>query len=178
MRRLIRKLDGTGKIDWEEAMGDGTFSPAKKRGADVGKTKKGKGTKIMLLIDGNGTPLAAMTSSASRHEVTLIEELIEGRITRRKPKRLLYDLAADSDPLRSRLKAKRIELICPHRTNRKRAPTQDGRAMRRYKRRYKVERTISWLLANRRLMVRHERYAHLFLGFVQLACLFTTIQRF
>lgn len=30
MRRLVKKLDANGEIDWEEAMGDGTFSPAKK----------------------------------------------------------------------------------------------------------------------------------------------------
>ena len=132
----------------------------------------------MLLVDGNGIPLTAMITSASHHEVTLIEKLIDGRITRRKPKRLLYDLAADSDPLRSRLKARRIELICPHRANRKRAPTQDGRAMRRYKRRYRVERTISWLFNFRRLVVRYEHKPELFLSFVQLASLITILRGF
>ena len=152
--------------------------PGKKRGADVGKTKKGKGTKIMVLIDGHGTPLGVDIASASEAEVNLIEPLLRKRTARRRPRRLIYDKAADSDPLRKRLARQQIDLICPHRKNRKRQRTQDGRKLRRYRRRYKVERTISWLLANRRLMVRHERYAHLFLGFVQLACLFTTIQRF
>lgn len=152
--------------------------PGKKRGAEVGKTKKGKGTKIMVLIDGEGTPLGADIATASAAEVNLIEPLLKQRVIKRRLQRLLYDKAADSDPLRKRLASRCIELICPHRKNRKRPKTQDGRKLRRYRRRYKVERSISWLLSHRRLLVRHERYSHLFLGLVQLACLFTTIKRF
>jgi len=132
----------------------------------------------MVLIDGEGTPLGADIATASAAEVNLIEPLLKKRVTKRRPRRLIYDRAADSDPLRKRLGRRCIELICPHRKNRKRPKTQDGRKLRRYRRRYKVERSISWLLNNRRLLVRHERDDHLFLGFVQLACLFTTINRF
>jgi len=152
--------------------------PGKKGGACVGKTKKGKGTKIMLLVDNRGTPLAADIASATPAEVNLIEPLLTKRVLRRRPRRLIYDRAADSDPLRKRLALRRIELVCPHRKNRKRPQTQDGRKLRRYKRRWKVERSISWLFNHRRLLVRHERHAHLFLGFVTLACLFTTLQWF
>ena len=129
----------------------------------------------MLHVDGEGIPLAADIASASQAEVNLIEPLLEKRTVRRRPRRLIYDRAADSDPLRQRLHTRHIELICPHRKNRKRPNTQDGRKLRRYKRRYKVERSISWLFNNRRLLVRHERHAHLFLGFVQLACMFTIL---
>lgn len=132
----------------------------------------------MLHVDGEGTPLAADVASASEAEVNLVEPLLNKRTIRRRPRRVIYDRAADSDPLRSRLKTRRIELICPHRKNRTRPATQDGRPLRRYKRRYKVERSISWLFNYRRLLVRHERYAHLFLGFVQLACMFTVLTRF
>jgi transposase len=151
--------------------------PGEKRGQCVGKTKRGKGTKIMLLVDGKGTPLAADISSASPHEVTLIEPLLDRRILRGKPDRLLYDLAADSDPLRARLKQRGIELLSAHRSNRTRSKTQDGRKLRRLKRRWKVERTISWLFNFRRLIVRHEHHAILFLGLVHLACVYTTLQR-
>jgi len=152
--------------------------PGKKGGAEVGKTKRGKGTKIMLLVDGNGTPLAVDTCSASPNEVTLIEPLLDRRMRIRRPQRLLYDRAADSDPLRQRLAKRRIELICRHRANRKKPATQDGRKLRRIKRRYKVERSISWLFNFRRLVVRYERHATLFLSFVQLACMFTILQKF
>lgn len=132
----------------------------------------------MLLVDGQGTPLSAHTASASQAEVNLIEPLLDQRIGRRAPRRLLYDRAADSDPLRQRLGARRVELICPHRKNRTRKATQDGRKLRRYRRRYRVERSISWLFNCRRLTVRYEYWDHLFEGFVQLACLFIILKRF
>ena len=150
----------------------------KKGGEKVGKTKRGKGTKIMVLTDGHGIPLGIDTASASPHEVTLIERLLETRVLRRKPLRLIYDAAADSDPLRARLWRRGIELICPHRANRIKAPTQDGRKFRRYRRRWKVERSISWLQNFRRLVTRYEYHAHIFHGFAQLACLIVVLGRF
>jgi transposase len=149
-----------------------------KRGECVGKTKRGKGTKTMVLSDGRGLPLGAEIASASPHEVTLIEPLVEQRILPKKPRRLIYDAAADSDPLRKRLWRRGIELVCPHRKNRKASPTQDGRKLRRHRRRWKIERSISWLQNFRRLVTRYEYYAHLFHGFVQLACLMVVMRRF
>ena len=132
----------------------------------------------MVLIDGRGLPLAGEIASASPHEVTLIEALLDARILAKNPRRLIYDGAADSDPLRARLKRRRIDLICPHRKSRKKPATQDGRKMRRYRRRWKVERSIAWLQNFRRLVTRYEHYAHLFHGFVQLACLMVVMRRF
>jgi transposase len=150
----------------------------KKRGELVGKTKRGKGTKIMVLADGHGIPLGATIASASPHEVTLIEHLLNGRVIRRRPQRLIYDLAADSDPLRERLARRGIELVCPHRRNRKKPPTQDGRSFRRYCRRWKIERAIGWLQYFRRLVTRYEYHAYLFQGFVQIACLIIVLRQF
>lgn len=132
----------------------------------------------MILSDGAGLPCGAMIASATPHEVQLIEPLLEQRVLRRRPKRLIYDAAADSDPLRGRLRRKRIDLISPHRKNRVAKPTQDGRKLRRYRRRWKIERSISWLQNFRRLVTRYEYYHHLFQGFVHLACLITTAKRF
>ena len=88
------------------------------------------------------------------------------------------DRAAGSDPLRKRLAARRIELICPHRKNRQRPPTQDGRKLRRHKRRWRVERTISWLFNCRHLTVHYEYGNHVCADFVQLACLYTILKGF
>ena len=132
----------------------------------------------MVLTEGHGLPLAVDIDSASKAEVNLVESLLEQRVIKRTPRRLIYDKAADCDPLRERLARQGIELVCPHRKKRKRKPTQDGRKLRRYRRRWKIERSISWLQNFRRLLVRHEYHAHLFLGFAQLACLFTTLRRF
>jgi transposase len=151
---------------------------SEKRGLCVGKTKRGKGSKIMVLVDGRGLPLGAEIASASPHEVTLIEPLLDQRILPTKPRRLIYDAAADSDPLRTRLAKRGMELVSPHRKNRKKPPTQDGRKLRRYRRRWKIERSIGWLQNFRRLVTRYEYYAHLFHGFVQLACLMVVMRRF
>jgi transposase len=131
----------------------------------------------MVLVDGNGLPLAAQIASASPAEVTLIEPLLNERIARRRPRYLIYDRAADSDPLRKRLAQRGIELVCPHRRGRRRPPTQDGRTLRRYKRRWKIERSISWLFNFRRLVVRYEHHAHLFYGLVQLACVYINLKK-
>jgi len=77
-------------------------------------------------------------------------------------------LAYDSDLLDERLAAKGIELIAPHRENRQKPATEDGRALRRYRRRWKIERWWAWLHNYRRILVRHERYAANYLGFVLL----------
>jgi transposase len=151
----------------------------------VGKTKRGKGTKIMVLSDGNGTPMAALTESASVHEVKLIEKTVEQvrvpRVCRGRPKkklkRLIYDKAADSDKLRKRLKKRRIDLIAPHRNNRVKPPMQDGRKLRRYRRRWKIERTIAWIQNFRRLVVRYDRKISMFNAFLQLGCTIIAVRR-
>ncbi|MDB5098880.1 MAG: transposase, family [Cyanobacteria bacterium RYN_339] len=63
-----------------------------------------------------------------------------------------------------------VELIAPHRGNRK-TKTQDGRQLRRYKRRWKVERLFAWLQNFRRLNTRYERHAENFLGMLRLGCI-------
>jgi len=97
---------------------------------------------------------------------------------RKNPKRLIYDRAADSDPLRQRLKQRGIDLICPHKSNRIKPPTQDGRKLRRYKRRWKMERSIAWIANFRRLVVRYERSITIYQAFFHVACLWITLRQF
>ena len=129
-------------------------------------------------MDAQGLPWGVDTTGANHHEVKLIEPLLAKRLLRRKPKRLIYDGAADSDPLWNRLRKRGIDLISPHRASRVRPPVQDGRKLRRYRRRWKVERSISWFQDFRRLLVRHERLAQIFHGFVELAALVITLRWF
>jgi transposase len=61
------------------------------------------------------------------------------------PVRLIGDKGYDTDKLDAKLADKYgSELIAPHRKNRK-SRTQDGRKLKRYKRRWKVERLFAWL---------------------------------
>ncbi len=147
-------------------------------GAEVGHGRKGQGTTILLMIDGEGTPLSAFTTAANISEVRAIETLVDERVTKKKPKRLMDDKAADADWLRDSLDVRGVALICPHRQNRVKPAAQDGRALRRDRRRFKGERTISWLHNFRRLIVRWEYYPELFESFVHLACLSTILKGF
>jgi transposase len=158
----------------------------KNGGADVGKTRRGKGTKLMVVADGRGVPLGVRIAQASPAEVTLIESTLEQvavprsgpRLPPTKPRSLIYDKAADSDALRRRLKKRGIESICPHRSNRKRPVLQDGRSLRRYRRRWTIEKTVAWLENFRRRVVRYERKSKIFLAFLKVACLMITLRQF
>jgi transposase len=101
---------------------------------------------------------------ATRSVPTLVEMVIP-----EPPQNLVGDNAYDSDKLDSELSGYGIQLISPHRSNRKNR-TQDLRRLRRYRRRWKIERLFAWLQNFRRLVVRYERYAENFLGMLHLAC--------
>ena len=162
------------------------FRSGEKRGCGVGKTKRGKGTKWMVVVDGRGLPLGNYLHSASPAEVKLAETTLAtiqvgrshqaGR-PRQKPLRVIADKAYDSDPLRKRLRQRGIELICPHKKNRVRPATQDGRALRRYRRRWIVERTNAWLGNFRRLVVRYDRSLTIYGAFFHIACFMIVLRR-
>ena len=85
--------------------------------------------------------------------------------------------AYDSDPLRERLAEQGFELISPHRENRVKPPTVDGRKLRRYRHRWLIERTNAWLHNFRRIVTRWEFHSFIYGGFVQLACAFIALGR-
>lgn len=124
--------------------------------------------------------------SATPHEVTSAEPLLaqvrvprlgRGR-PRMRPRRIIADRGYDSDPLRRRLRRRGVELIVPYRSYRREQPFHDGRKLRRYRRRWKIERTFAWLQNHRRLQVRQDRILSVFKGFVHLACLMLTLRYF
>ena len=102
--------------------------------------------------------------------MTLVEATLAQRHVAALPQRLIGDKAYDSDPLDARLARQGIELIAPHKCNRVKPKTQDGRVLRRYRRRWKIERLFAWLGNYRSLVVRYERHVENFHALVQLAC--------
>ena len=143
----------------------------------MGKTKRGKGTKLMAMADRFGLPLAACAALATPHEVTLVAPTLDSRFVADVPERLIGDRAYDADPLDEALAQLGVEMIAPHRRNRKKPKTQDGRPLRRYKRRWKVERLFAWLGNFRRLVVRYEHHALNYLGFVHLGCILILLRQ-
>ena len=165
---LVQERDG---FRLYECFVDGTFSKAKGGGDGIGVTKAGKGVKIMVLVDARGLPVAVTTGSASPHESKLVQGLFDFMLSSDTPERIIGDKAYDSDALDEDLDDECIEMIAPHRKNRKpQNVTQDGRKLRRYRRRWTVERTISWFQNFRRLCIRYEKSTMLFQGFLHLGC--------
>ena len=91
---------------------------------------------------------------------------------------MIGDRAYDSDTLDQRLRQQGVKLIAPHKYNRSRAKTQDGRELRRYCRRWKIERLFAWLHNFRRLVIRWEYHEANFLGLVQLGCLLILMRNY
>jgi transposase len=129
------------------------------------------------LADRFGLPLAAYAASATPHESRLVAPTLDSRFVADLPRRLLGDRAYDADPLDGDLAKLGVEMIAPHRRNRKKPQTQDGRPLRRNKRRWKIERLFAWLGKFRRLVVRYERSALHELGFVQLGYILILLRR-
>jgi transposase len=135
----------------------------------------------MAVVDGRGVPLEDYFHSASPAEVRLAETTLAAiRLGRRhhpgrprpKPMRVIPDEAYDSDPLQ-----RGSELICLHKKNRVRPATQDGWALRRYNRRWIVERTNAWLGNYRRLVVRYDRSLTIYRALFHIVCFMIVLRR-
>src|SRR5208283_4323254 len=141
--RLVENLAGVSErverapaVEMERIVSGRQFRSGEKRGCGVGKTKRGKGTKWMVVVDGRGLPLGNYLHSASPAEVKLAETTLAtirvgrshhpGR-PRQKLMRVIADKAYDSDPLRERLRQRGIELIAPYRSNNQQRRYEDKR---------------------------------------------------
>ena len=140
----------------------------------------------MGLVDGAGTPLGLHVAAASPAEVTLLDAtLATVRVARAhragrprcRPDRLIADRGYDSHAVRTALDTRGIQPIIPARSNNHRATHQDGRCLRRYRRRWVVERSNAWLYNFRRLVVRYERSVEIYTALVHLACALITLKR-
>ena len=160
-----RPLESRGSLHRRHVCG------GEKRGFGVGPTKRGKGTKITAVTVGDSLPIAVSVQAASPHESQLVEEALGHSFLDELPERLIGDRAYDSDKLDQQMREDYgVEMIAPHRRNRVH-PTQDGRPLRRYRRRWTVERLFAWLQVFRRLVTRYEYHIENFLGMVRLGCM-------
>lgn len=128
-------------------------------------------------MDNRQTPLAVVIAGANDHESLHIERLIDAVVVPLPEETtLVYDKAADNDPLRERLSWQGIRVVSAPRRNRRR--TLHHAYKKRLRERWKIERTNAWLHNYGRIMIRKDRRADIFLGWTQLACLFTILKRF
>jgi transposase len=190
-RRLAKGVAQTaGPVGRTQATGVGRslsgrdFRHRQKRGLAVGTTRRGKGTKCVVVVDGRGVPVGAQLASAQISEHRLAESTLDTvKVPRRGPgrprsrlRRVIADRGYDSDPLRERLKKRGTELIAPYRSNNRHRRFEDKRKLRRYRKRWKIERTNAWLQNFRRIQVRYDRLIAVFQGFFHFACLLITLR--
>ena len=126
-----------------------------------------------MAVERGGVPVGVSADSADTGEPDLGRRVLDQLPPEVEPPPdvpVAADRGFDSDDLRDGRAVAGFRLVAPHRRNRRRPSRNDGRRMRRYRRRYVVERTFGWLHSDRRLLVRHEWYAHLYDGFLHLAC--------
>jgi transposase len=147
----------------------GHLHSSEKGESQVGKPKRGQGSKLLVLADGAGAPLGVLWEAAPPAEVTLLQATVPqvpGDLLAAKPERLVMDRADDSHLVRAALAACGLEPIVPARKNNRAATHQDGRKRRRYKKRWQIERRKAWLQNFRRVVIRYERLATNDLAFV------------
>ena len=169
-------FDLRASVDEEWVFADGSYirchqhSSGARRGElrATGKSRDGTTTKIHLAVDSHGNPIDFKITGGDVHDSQAVDDIIEMLTD---ATYFIADKAYDSDPLDAELTAQGVEMIAPHKRNRKKQKTQDGRKLRRYKRRWKVERLFAWLHKFRRVVVRYDYHAENFLGFVHLACI-------
>lgn len=124
----------------------------------------------MAVADRHGLPVAVGIASGQRNEAKLVVDTLNALFIEELPEKLIGDRAYDSDPLDAELAAMGVEMIAPNLCSR-RVQNQDRRKLRRYRRRWHIERLFAWMMRSRRLVTRYECKAENFLGFVQLACI-------
>ena len=132
----------------------------------------------MAIADAYGLPIAIRAFGASTHECKLVQETLDSKFVKTQPQLLIGDKAYDSDKLDKILKKRKVNLIAPHKTNRKKEKTQDGRQLRRYCKRWKIERLFAWIQNYRKCVTRYEVHVENYLGFIQLACIIILTKQF
>lgn len=187
-RTVLGRLDARGRLDWRYAFLDGSFASAKKEGEAVGLTRKGKGTKWMLVVDGQGIPRGLHLASAQKAEVTLAERSLDAvRVPRRRgrpkqrPERLVADRGYDSASFRQLLRRRGITVCIPPKRRPKAWRPKRGRPVvaRRedYAKRWTVERTFAWPGNYRRLLIRWERLLPVYQGFMTFVAMLLCVAR-
>jgi IS5 family transposase len=135
--------------------------------------------KLEVVVDANGLTLGMAMDAANVSEQELLVPALKNipvEVPEDTP--VIADKGHDSDPLREELRDLAFEPIIPHRKNRVRPSSNDGRRLRRYSRRWVVERTNAWLHYYRGIAVRWSHYVYMYAGLVNLALIHMALQRF
>lgn len=139
----------------------------------LGRSRGGFSTKLHIVGDGAGLPIAIEVSPGQSHESTWVIPLLDSVRVRssgapkRRPEKLAGDKGYSSGPIRDWLKAHRITPVIAHRQD------ESGREdesfdRQAYRDRNVIERCIGWIKELRRIATRYEKLAVNYLGMLKL----------
>lgn len=183
LKSLLKKLDAAGGIDRRLWCIDGTIIRAHRCAAGavrkrlekpedqaLGRSQGGFGTKLHVLTDGAGVPLAITVTPGQSHEApefeTVMGQAILGmHLHRQRPVHVAGDKGYSSNRIRNWLRRRDIIPVIPTKANERRQTFK--RTV--YRRRNVVERTIGWLKEHRRIATRYDKTKQNFLAFVKIA---------
>jgi transposase len=135
--------------------------------------------KLEVVTDASGLPLGMATDAANVSETELLKPALDDVPVKVPPGTpVIADKGHDSDPLRDEVENDGYRTIIPHRKNRVKPSRNDGRRLRRYRRRWRVERTNAWLHCYRAVAVRWSYYSFMYVGAVYIAFIHMALQRF
>ena len=144
----------------------------------LGRSRGGIGSKIHLLCDGQGHPLAVVVTAGQAHESTALEALLA------QADRDLLDVQGDPIPWPVALAGDKgyradwiddylldleIRPVIPSKENQHRNARPVEFDQEQYRRRNIVERLIGWLKESRRVFSRFEKTALNFVGMIKMA---------
>lgn len=141
----------------------------------MGRSRGGFGTKIHLITDKTGLPLAAEVSAGQRHDSVYAEPVLRavrihrhnGRV-RTRPKALAGDKGYSYDRIRRYLRRRHIKAVIPTRKNQQRRPGFDKES---YRSRNVIERCVGWMKECRAVATRFDKLAVNYLATVKLSIL-------
>ena len=156
---LLAELNGADKIDWSRALVDGATTKAPSGGEKTGPNptdRRKLGSKVHVLVDATGIPLALQVTGANIHDVTQVIPLVDGvpkvrgkkGRPRQRPDRVQGDRGYDSESHRDQLRSRRIE---PQLAKRR---AEHGSGLG--KTRWYVERTLAWFKRYGKIRIRTE----------------------
>ena len=135
--------------------------------------------KLEIVVDGNGLPLGLEAAAADVSEPQLLMPALQDVPVEVPPGTpVIADKAYDSDQLRDALEQAGYTPLFPHRRNRVKPSRNDGRRLRRYGHRWRVERTNAWLHNYRGLAVRWAYYSSHYVAMAYLSFIHMALLRF
>lgn len=144
----------------------------------LGRSRGGFGTKIHLITDREGVPLAAAVSAGQAHEskhmgstMALISVKRPSGQQRQRPEALSGDKGYSYPGVRQWLREHGIKAVIPLKENQRSKYYQTDQAFDReaYKGRNVIERCVGWLKECRRVLTRFEKLAVNYLAMIKIA---------